>query len=144
MGVNNVDVNVELLGVDELISKLDLTVQRVNRNVNRIIKESAKPVKKQLEKVVPTSNPMKHPDEGHARDDIIISDVMGRQNDKYADITFKQTSWRMKFLEYGTIKNGKQAIESRHYVEKASVEVRDKVLSIQRKELLKVIARRGG
>lgn len=126
--------------IDTLFSKLDTTVQRVNRSVNKIVKESATPVQAEIERTIPKSEFMKHPEEGHAKDDVRVSNVRTSDNGytKYVDVGFSKTEWRMWFLEFGTIH-----IQGRHYVEKAMVSQKMKVLEIQAKRLKEVVISRG-
>lgn len=133
-------LNLEMTGIDEMFTALDTTVQRVNRGVNELLKKSAEPVREEMKKTIPISSEMKHPDEGHAVDDIRITNVKSSQGgfDKKVDVGFKVTEWRMWFLEFGTI-----YIAPRHYVEKAGLAARKKVLAIQIKELRALLKQRG-
>lgn len=126
--------------IDRLFSRLDTTIQRVNRSVNKVVKESAEPIKEELERTIPKNLTMKHPEEGHAKDDVRISNV--RTSDtgytKYVEVGFNKTEWRMWFLEFGTVH-----IAPRHYVEKAMLSQRAKVLDIQVKKMKEIISSRG-
>lgn len=127
--------------IDQLFSRLDTTIQRVNRSVNAIVKESAEPIREELNRTVPLGSPMKHPEEGHARDDVKISNVRTSDNGytKSVDVGFSKTEWRMWFLEFGTSKG----VPAMHYLEKAMISKKQKVLEIQAKRLKEVINARG-
>ncbi|MBF0780511.1 MULTISPECIES: HK97-gp10 family putative phage morphogenesis protein [unclassified Granulicatella] len=131
---------IDISGIDEMFSVLDTTVNRINRSVNDILKESAEPIKKRIEETVPVSKPMKHSDEGHAVKDVHITNVKSSQHGyvKYVDVGFRVTEWRMWFLEFGTIH-----IQPRHYVERAGLHSRQKVLSIQKRKLKALLKQRG-
>lgn len=134
-------ITIEFEGVDQLMAQIDLTVDRVNREVHKIVKDSAAPIKSHLQHNIPVGSPMKHADEGHARDDVRISKVKTVDTRKSVDIGFKKTEWRMWFLEFGTY--GGRRIKARHYVEKSLIENSKKVISIQSKRLKEVIEKRG-
>lgn len=131
---------IDVTGIDEMFSALDTTVQRVNRGVNKILKESAEPIKRRIEETVPVSNPKKHEDEGHAVNDVRITSVKSSQNGyvKTVEVGFRVTEWRMWFLEFGTVH-----IQPRHYVERAMLQSRQKVLTIQKARLKALLKQRG-
>ena len=135
----------EFAGIDELYSRLDTTVQRISRETNKIVKDSAEPIREEIKRTVPILQPEpKHPDEGHAVDDVQISRVRTKGYIKTVDVGFKKTEWRMWFLEYGTHHpDGSIRITPRHYVEKALISQKGQVLSIQAKRLKEVVDRRG-
>ncbi|MBS4762113.1 hypothetical protein KG089_05190 [Carnobacteriaceae bacterium zg-ZUI252] len=127
--------------IDKLFSRVDTTVQRLNRHVNTIVKESSIPIKEEIERTIPVSEIMKHPNEGHAKNDVVVSNVRTSDNGytKSVDVGFNKTEWRMWFLEFGTVKG----IVGRHYVEKAMISQQHKVLEIQAKRLQEVLLSRG-
>lgn len=134
------NIHTDIEGLDELWTAVDFTVNRINREANKIIKESAEPVAEEIRRTVPRSSPTKHPEEGHASDDVRISNVRTTNGglEKYADVGFKVTEWRMWFLEFGTVH-----IAPRHYVEHAGLSQRNAVLSIQKQRLRELLSRRG-
>lgn len=133
-------LEVEVSGIDELFTALDTTIQRVNRGVNKVLKESATPIKERLEETVPVLPSPKHPLEGHARDDIRVTNVKTTNGglDKHVDVGFNKTEWRMWFLEFGTIN-----IAPRFYVQKAMTFSRGEVFKRQKEGLMKLIHQRG-
>jgi len=66
----------------------------------------------------------------HMKDDIVVSGV-----DQYGEVTIgfgKETYWRARFVELGTIKQRPQ-----HFIENTEQEMRDKVMEIIKEELAK-------
>lgn len=122
-----------LEGVDELISKLDNMDDRVNRNINRIIKKSAEPVRNQGSANVNRSNV----DHLHAKDDVVISNIQreGQTRDNnFVQVGYNSTGWRMWFVEFGTIYQPAQ-----HNLLNALTAMREQVIQIQAEELRRLI-----
>ena len=99
--------------VDEIMRNLDLTQNKLNTGINKVLKESAEPLKDQIESTTNRSDGSTHRyGEGHAADKVIISSVKGgRSDEKSVDVGYeKAVAWRMYFVEFGTVKQKPQGI----------------------------------
>lgn len=97
----------EFDGFDELISQLDNLDDRVNRGINKVLQESAEPLKENIE-----SNTARHHysndkyGHGHAQDDVVIGRIRsegGSRDNNYVQVGYERTAWRMWFVEFGTV-----------------------------------------
>jgi|GEM_PF-5494417 len=125
----------ELKGLDEMINNLDMTVEKMNRGVARALKESAEPVKKAIKKNTNRSDGQTHKWENiHAQDDVWISGVVGREDDKHVKVLYKNVGWRMYFVEFGTSKQKPQHIIQTS-VKQTESQVRQKQTEVLREVL---------
>lgn len=123
--------------IDEVMRNLDLTQQKLNRGVNKVLKESAEPIREEIEINTPiSSGKTQRYGEGHAIENVEITNVKGGMSDeKYVETGYnKKVSWRMYFVEFGTIYQKPQNIVQRSITAK-----RSEVLRIQREGLKKVL-----
>ena len=93
------EINVE--GMDELISRLASAGRNVDIAIDDALKEVAENIKDEMQKLVPVSD-INHL---HIKDDIKVSDIIGEGTGKKISVgPSKKTSWRAKFIEFGTSK----------------------------------------
>lgn len=128
--------------IDEVLSNLDLLDDSVNRSANRILRESAEPLKSQIESNVNRSDGSTHRyPHGHAQDDVIIGRMRMQDRDrdyKFVEVGYEHTAWRMWFVEFGTIYQPPQ-----HNVQRSINEASDDVRRIKIEKLKELIARAG-
>lgn len=140
----------EMTGLDELIEELDMTQTRVVRATNKILRDSAEPLKEEIIKNTPVGG------DEDGRSDVHITNVK-RDNDglnRYLEVGYGQESgWYMYFHELGTYqyfsgvysprtnslgsrgKKHPRAIQPKHMVERATETARPKVIKIQTERL---------
>ena len=109
--------------IDELVRNLDLTQTKMSRGVNKVLKESAEPLKDEIETNTNKSDGSSHRyGEGHAKDRVVITNVKGGMSDeKYVETGYdKSVSWRMYFVNFGTIYQKPQNIIQRSITVKKS------------------------
>lgn len=136
--------NLKITGINETIDKLQNISKTVDRNVNRIIRESAEPYMEALEKVTPydTSEKRRHPQ--HAKEHIVKSNVTRNSDgDKVVKVGYDHdTGWYMWFLEKGTYSKGNpKGIAPRHFVEKTMESTKEEVAKVQMEGLQRLIER---
>jgi HK97 gp10 family phage protein len=84
--------------------------RRLKRVENRAILKGAEILADTIRKEVPVSDI----DHLHIRDDIVISNVKRKDGDTFVEVgPSKQTAWRAKFLEFGTVKMSPNPFMSR-------------------------------
>lgn len=123
----------EFKGFDEIISKLDNLDNRVNRGINDVLKDSAEPLKEGIEGNVNRSD-INHL---HAQNDVIISRIRtegASRDNNYVQVGYQTTSWRMWFVEFGTIYQAPQ-----HNITKAIADTSDLVRRKQIEGLRRLI-----
>lgn len=129
------------LNIDLLISSLDVVDDSVNRGVNKVIRASAEPLKENIESNVNRSNLNHH----HAMDDVIIGRAGGGREEKFVDVGYEYTAWRMWFVEFGTYSKGSpKGIKPQHNVQRAIGSSADQVRAIQVAGLRELINRGAG
>ena len=137
----------DIEGIDELISQLDDLQTRVVRETNKVLKESGEPLKSAIEERVNVSGE----DGVHAKDDVHITNIRSENQGmtKYIEVGYgKETGWRMYFVEFGTYSRfmdggGNKGIRPQHIIERATEESVDRVITIQRDGLNKILSRPG-
>lgn len=124
------------LDIQQMMTALDLTDKKMNTGVNKALKLSAEPLKDSITRGTPVSTNARHKyGEGHAKDDVVITNVKGGATDeKHVDVGYKNTNWRMKFVEFGTVYQAPQP-----NVQKSIRSTKNEVLKIQVSELRKVL-----
>lgn len=154
-------VDFESAGIDELYTELDELQTRVKRSVNKLLKESAEPLKQSIESKIQISRK----DQPHAKFDVKITTVHSESDglNRFVEVGYgKETGWRMYFLEFGTYGHfskgyakasnhqkkrpaggGGQGVAPQHIVERSTEETKDKILAIQRAGLIQILERRG-
>lgn len=123
----------EFKGFDEMISKLDNLDNRVNRGINDVLKDSAEPLKEGIEGNVNRSD-INHL---HAQNDVIISRIRtegASRDNNYVQVGYQTTSWRMWFVEFGTIYQAPQ-----HNITRAIADTSDLVRRKQIEGLRRLI-----
>jgi len=91
----------EIEGMEELINRLTQVENALDEVVDKALNEVGDNVKEEMKSLVKVSD-INHK---HIKDDITITDIKGTGKDKYLDVgPGKDTSWRAKFLEFGTVK----------------------------------------
>lgn len=125
--------NFELDGLEEMMAKLDNMDDRVNRGINTVLKDSAEYLKEGIEINVNKSDV----DHLHAREDVIVTGVKSfgaSRDNNFVQVGYQTTSWRMWFVEFGTIYQSPQ-----HNVTHAIDETADKVKAEQVRGLKNLI-----
>lgn len=123
--------------IDEIMKNLDLTENKLNHGINQILKESAEPLKDEIELKTNRSDGKTHRyGEGHAADNVEISNVRGgRSDEKFVEVGYKKSvAWRMYFVEFGTVKQKPQGI-----IRKSITAKRNDVLKVQQIRLREVL-----
>lgn len=93
--------DVELSGMDELVAKLQTMSDKAGKIEGDALRAAAEPVAEEMRGLVRVSSA----NEVHIRDNIEISKVKTKDGIRYIEIgPGKKTSWRAKFLEFGTSK----------------------------------------
>ena len=136
--------NLNIKGVDELIAKLQNISVTVDRNVNRIIRESSEPYMEALEKITPydISDNRRHPQ--HAKEHIVRTNVIrNADGERIVKVGYdSDVGWYMWFLEKGTYEKGNtKGIAPRHYVEKTIENTKSEVAEVQIEGLRRLIER---
>ena len=133
-------VGFDVSGMDELFAKLDETKQVVNRGVNKVLKESAKPLKEAIERNTPIGYT------GVAKQSVIIGSVKNDGFTKNVDVGYApNVAWRMWFLEKGTYSKGDpKGIEPQHNVERAMHSAIPQITAVQMAGLRDLVTRQGG
>lgn len=126
--------------VDEILSNLDLLNDSMNRSVNRILRESAEPLKETIEGNVNRSDGSTHRrGEKHAQDDVVIGRMRMEDRDrdyKFVEVGYETTAWRMWFVEFGTIYQRPQG-----NIQRSIGEAHGDVRRVQVEKLRELIAR---
>lgn len=129
-------------GIDELVQKLEGISATVDRNTNRILRESTEPLKEEIRRNTPLNAPgPKRPEKGHAKDHVVNSNVKRRDGEKYVEVGYESDwAWYMWFLEKGTYSLGDpDGIKPRHHVERSLENAKDKVGQMQLDGLVRVM-----
>ena len=102
----------QIEGMDELLDKLSQIESNVTLSIDGTLKEAGNNVKDEMQRLVKVSN-INHK---HIRDDIQVTKIKGQGSNKYIEIApGKDTNWRAKFLEFGTVKmSAKPFMEPAH------------------------------
>lgn len=109
-------------GIEELLNKLSQLDNSVDEVIDNALKEAGNNVKVEMQRLVKVSD-INHK---HIKDDIQVSQIKGKGTEKYVEIApGKETNWRAKFLEFGTIKmNAEPFMEPAHLnTKKANLEL---------------------
>lgn len=136
--------NLEIKGIDETLAKLRNISVTVDRNKNRIIRDSAEPYMEALKKITPydSRENRKHPQ--HAKEHIVRTNVVHNEDgDSIVKVGYdSDTGWYMWFLEKGTYSKGApKGIAPRHYVEKTLESTKGEVAKVQEEGLRRLIER---
>lgn len=132
-------------GIEEMLAQIDTMDDRMNRGKNKVLKESADPLRVEIRNTTPVSEVVVHKNgETHAKDDVEIGGIKqgerGSRDHPYVDVGYTKgaggTAWRMYFVELGTIYQRPQYIVT-NAIDNAS----DKVLSYQADGLRELIMR---
>lgn len=135
--------SLEFTGIEEMITEIDSMIDAMNRKKNNVLKESAEPLQKEIERTTPVSEVVKHKNgETHAKDNVLIGNIRqgerGSRDNPYVLVGYGSglggTAWRMYFVELGTIYQKPQYI-----VTNAIENMGDKVLSVQAEGLRELI-----
>ncbi len=130
------------IDMDQVLSQLDVLDDSVNRSTNRILRESAEPLKETIEQNVNRSDGSTHRrGEGHAQDDVVIGRVSMEARDrdyKFVQVGYDRTNWRMWFVEFGTVYQRPQS-----NIQRSIPQAQGAVLNIQVEKLRELIARAG-
>lgn len=91
--------DIELEGMDELLSKLEAMGNKAGRIEGDALRAAAEPVAAEMQSLVRVSAKNDY----HIQEDIEISKVKTKDGIKYIEVgPGKKTNWRAKFLEFGT------------------------------------------
>lgn len=117
-------VEVKFEGMDELIKAVEALGQKGSRIENEALREAGTYLAEEMKKEAPVRT-------GELRDSIEVSNVKTKQGQKYVEIgPNKDTNWRAKFIEFGTVKMRANSFMSRTYGKN-----KDKVQEIIRQKL---------
>jgi HK97 gp10 family phage protein len=95
----NYTAEIEITGIEEMMAALVKKGVGIGRASGDALKAAAKPVAEDMKSMVHVSTE----NHKHIRDDIQISGVKSQGDIKYVTVgPTLETSWRAKFLEYGT------------------------------------------
>lgn len=156
------DIDFEYAGIDELLTELDELQTRVKRGVNKVLKESAVPLKASIESKINYSNKSGRT---HAKDDIHITNVKSENDglNRYVEVGYGgDTGWRMYFLEFGTYGrfskayapasthqkgratgSGGKGVEPQHIMQRSTDDSREAIIAIQKAGLIRILLLRG-
>ncbi|MHB1651392.1 MAG: HK97-gp10 family putative phage morphogenesis protein [Desulfitobacteriaceae bacterium] len=91
--------NIKLVGMDDLMTKLQAMGDKASRIEGDALRAAAEPVAEEIKSLVRFGSK----NDVHIRDDIEISKVKTKDGIKYIEVgPGKKTNWRAKFLEFGT------------------------------------------
>lgn len=136
--------DVEVTGVDSLLSKLDTLDQTINRNTNDVLRSGAKIIQEEIKRTAPYDPThavgRRYPDEPHARTDVQVSNIRTSLGglDKHVKVGFNKSHWRMYWHELGTIK-----MQGKHFMERSVETKRNEVLKEYTNGLQNIINRSG-
>ena len=104
--------SIEVEGMNELLNKLSKIESTVALSIDSTLNEAGNNVKDEMQRLVKVSN-INHK---HIKDDIQVSQIKGEVTSKFIEVApGKETNWRAKFLEFGTIKmSAKPFMEPAH------------------------------
>lgn len=106
-------VEVKFEGMDELLRKLAELGEKGGRIENEALKEAGEYLAEEIRKEAPRSKLNR---EIHLQDDITCSNVKTKDGQKYVEVgPTKETAWRAKFVEFGTVKMRANPFMSRAY-----------------------------
>lgn len=131
-----------MMGIDELISKIDTTETRLVRSTNEVLRNSAEPLRDEIAR---RTNRVS----GAAQNDVHISRVKTSNDglDKSVDVGYSpKTGWYMYFVEFGTYSrymnpSGDKGVRPQHIVENSTDTTQGQVLERQRQELARILSR---
>lgn len=132
----------EMTGIDQLITHIDTTQTRLRRATNKVLQDSAEPLR---DEIVRRTNRVS----GAAASDVQISRAKASNDglERSVDVGYSpKTGWRMYFVEFGTYDRymnpgGSKGVRPQHIVENSTDAMRTEVLSIQFRELKKIFDR---
>lgn len=102
-------VEVKFEGMDELIKAVEALGQKGSRIENVALREAGTYLAEEMKKEAPVRT-------GELRDSIEVSNVKTKQGQKYVEVgPNKDTNWRAKFIEFGTIHIRPNPFMSRAY-----------------------------
>lgn len=135
----------EMMGIDELISAIDTTETRLRRSTNKLLQESAEPLKNEISSRTNIVT-------GKAKADVQISRVKTSNDglDQSIDVGYSpKTGWYMYFVEFGTYSRymnptGHKGVRPQHIVERSTDTTRGQVLQLQIDGLRKILSREWG
>ncbi len=113
-------IDFDIQGIDKLLTELERKDEILNSGMNKVLKESAEPLKERIESNV-NLGPGKH--DGHAKHDVVIGSIKHDGFEKQVPVGFtKDSYWYMWFLEKGTYTKGNpKGIKPQHNVERAMI-----------------------
>lgn len=118
-------IKIDTSSIDQALRNMGSQEKKVR---NKALKKAGNEIASRLRDNTPIDP--RDSNKKHMKDDIVVSGV-----DQYGEVTVgfgKETYWRARFVELGTIKQRPQ-----HFIENTEQEMRDKVMEIIREELAK-------
>lgn len=116
-------IKIDTSSIDQALRNMGSQEKKVR---NKALKKAGNEIASRLRDNTPIDP--RDSNKKHMKDDIVVSGV-----DQYGEVTVgfgKETYWRARFVELGTIKQRPQ-----HFIENTEQEMRDKVMEIIREEL---------
>lgn len=102
-------VEMELVGVDELLKQLEQLGRKGSSIENKALKQAGEMMANEMEKEAPV-------DTGALRDSIEVSNIKTKKGRKRVEVgPSEETAWRAKFVELGTSKMAADPFMARTY-----------------------------
>lgn len=100
---------VKLEGMDELVKAVEGLGQKGSRIENEALRKAGEYLAEEMKKEAPVRT-------GELKVSIEVSNVKTKQGQKYVEVgPNKETNWRAKFIEFGTVKMRANPFMSRAY-----------------------------
>jgi len=128
-----VATGIKLEGIDEILTAIRVKLGKAaDRVENRGLRMAGEVIAEEMRSRVNVSN-KSGPNYTHIRDDIKVSGVRRQEGDKYVLVgPGKETGWRARFLEFGTVK-----MAARPFVEPAFHAKKSEAMQVMAEEFRK-------
>ena len=145
MGVRNMEMSLDIQGIDTVIKKLTDVSTTVDRGINTVLRDSSEVYVDALRHNTPLGrkplDKKKYP--VRAREHVVRSNVIRNDGERIVRVGYtSKVAWYMWFLEKGTYSKGNpKGIAPRHQTERAFEDVKDDIANVQENGLKNLLKR---
>lgn len=145
MGVRNMEMSLDIQGIDTVIKKLTDVSTTVDRGINTVLRDSSEVYVDALKHNTPLGrkplDKKKYP--VRAREHVVRSNVIRNDGERIVKVGYSsKVAWYMWFLEKGTYSKGNpKGIAPRHQTERAFEDVKDDIANVQENGLKNLLKR---
>ena len=145
MGVRNMEMSLDIQGIDTVIKKLTDVSVTVDRGINTVLSDSSEVYVDALRHNTPLGrkplDKKKYP--VRAREHVVRSNVIRNDGERIVRVGYtSKVAWYMWFLEKGTYSKGNpEGIAPRHQTERAFEDVKDDIANVQKNGLKNLLKR---